>query len=122
MRTAASFRALVLGASFAVLASTSMVFAEGTTPPTDPSTPSAAPGTTTPATPAAGSDATAQDPAAKGSEDEVVCRKEDATTGSRIGARKICRTVREWRAMQAEAKEVTDELQSKGRTENPAGS
>jgi hypothetical protein len=29
--------------------------------------------------------------------DEIVCRKEEATVGSRLGARKVCKTRRQWR-------------------------
>ncbi|MBL8781708.1 MAG: hypothetical protein JNL06_12305 [Alphaproteobacteria bacterium] len=29
--------------------------------------------------------------------DEIVCRKEEATVGSRLGSRKVCKTRRQWR-------------------------
>ena len=29
--------------------------------------------------------------------DEIVCKKEDPTVGSRIGSRKVCKTRRQWR-------------------------
>ena len=49
----------------------------------------------------------------KDKDDEIVCKKEPAPIGSRIGSRKVCRTVAEWRRIQAVAKETTDEIQNR---------
>jgi hypothetical protein len=55
--------------------------AQSEAPPSPPETP-APPATQT----------TEKDP-----RDEVVCRKEEGTVGSRLGARKVCKTRRQWR-------------------------
>lgn len=40
--------------------------------------------------------------------DEIVCRKEEATVGSRLGSRKVCKTRRQWRDDQRNA--TSDDL------------
>ncbi len=35
--------------------------------------------------------------------DEIVCRNEEATVGSRLGSRKVCKTRRQWRDEQRDA-------------------
>lgn len=40
--------------------------------------------------------------------DEIVCRKEEATVGSRLGSRKVCKTRRQWRDEQRNA--TSDDL------------
>ncbi len=71
-----------------------------TAPPPSETTPPPAP----PAT---------QDTSSQQKDDEIVCKKEPAPIGSRIGARKVCKTVAEWRRIQAAAKETTDEIQNR---------
>jgi hypothetical protein len=61
--------------------------AQGDAPPPPPDSP-APPATQT----------TEKDPL-----DEIVCRKEEATVGSRLGARKVCKTRRQWRDEQRDA-------------------
>lgn len=54
---------------------------------------------TAPAPPAPGTQSTTErDPM-----DEIVCKKEEATVGSRLGARKVCKTRRKWRDEQRDA-------------------
>jgi len=53
--------------------------------------------------------------------DEVVCKRVDAPTGSRAGAKKVCRTASEWRKLQEGARETVESVQSQGRAENPPG-
>lgn len=55
----------------------------------------------------------AQDEVEASDNDKVVCKKEPPPIGSRMGGKKVCRTVAEWRRIQATAKQVTDEI--KGR-------
>jgi hypothetical protein len=70
--------------------------------------------TATPATPATPpSENTAANATAPKGDDEIVCKKEPPPIGSRMGGRKVCRTVAEWRRIQAAAKETTDEIQSR---------
>ncbi len=86
-------------------------WAEETTPPPPPS--GEATTTTTPEQPAP--------EAADSNDQKVVCRKEEAMTGSRLGARKICRTVAEWRRISETAKQTVEEIQTKD-TRGPPGS
>ena len=39
--------------------------------------------------------------------DEIVCKNEPATTGSRLGGGRECHTVREWNQRQKEAQDIT---------------
>jgi len=59
--------------------------------------------------------------AAEADDQKVVCRKEEAMTGSRLGTRKICRTVAEWRRISESAKQTVQEIQTKD-TRGPPGS
>ena len=65
----------------------------------------------TPVTPP--SDNAAENTSAPKGDDEIVCKKEPPPIGSRMGGKKVCRTVAEWRRIQAAAKETTDEIQSR---------
>lgn len=100
---------VLLGASLLLLAPISIAFAAEDTPSTAPAVQS---GTTPPENPPASSDNSAQAPAATG-DDQIVCKKEPPPVGSRMGGKKVCRTVAEWRRIQAIAKETTDEIQSR---------
>lgn len=44
---------------------------------------------------------------------KIVCKKEPPPVGSRMGGRKVCRTVAEWRRQQATARETTTEIQER---------
>ncbi len=78
-------------------------FAEEPATPETPAAPPATQGETPAATPATAPAPATTQPAEKDPLDEIVCRKEEATVGSRIGARKICKTRRQWRDEQRDA-------------------
>ena len=103
-----TFEGWLLGASLAAMAATGIAYAEGTTPPADP-----APVTQPASQPGTPSDNAAQNAAGKDPGDEIVCKKQPPPIGSRVGARKVCRTAREWEVIQAQAREVTEEIQSR---------
>jgi hypothetical protein len=111
--------ALLLGTAFSVLAYAA-AFAESTTPTTEQpaQTPTTAP-TETAGTP--GANGGTQDQSRK-DDDVVVCKKMDPPTGSRMGAKKVCHTAAEWRAISDTARDVTNEIQRTGGAENPPGS
>ena len=44
-------------------------------------------------------------------QDEVICKNAMPATGSRIGARKICHTRREWEERQKEDRQMTEGVQ-----------
>ncbi|HKX55247.1 MAG TPA: hypothetical protein VJN01_04065 [Xanthomonadales bacterium] len=48
--------------------------------------------------------------------DEVICRYEDAPTGTRIGKRKVCATRGEWDALSRSAREETLRIQDSSKT------
>lgn len=52
-------------------------------------------------------------PAPAADDDKIVCKNEPPPIGSRMGGKKVCRTVAEWRRIQAAAKETTDEIQNR---------
>lgn len=79
--------------------------ATGAAPPTPPTT-------TAPATTPTDNAAQAQTQAQEG-DDKIVCKKEPPPVGSRMGARKVCRTVAEWRRIASLARETTGEIQSR---------
>jgi hypothetical protein len=84
------FSAVVVGAF--LLAGAAYASDPPPAPPSPPAQPQgeAAPPPVPPATPS--SQATEKDPL-----DEIVCKKEEATVGSRLGSRKVCKTRRQWR-------------------------
>jgi hypothetical protein len=94
------------GALTCLIVLSSAVGAEETPPPSTLST------TTTLPAPPQTSDNSAQAATPQGDE-EIVCKKEPPPIGSRMGGKKVCRTVAEWRRIQAVAKETTDEIQSR---------
>ena len=51
----------------------------------------------------------------KGDPNKIVCRKEE-TLGSRLGAKKVCLTVREWQAREEADREQTEGIQAGVRT------
>ena len=52
----------------------------------------------------------------KGEPDTIVCKKQE-TLGTRLGARKVCLTVREWNEKAREHREFTDKIQSGARVQ-----
>jgi hypothetical protein len=48
------------------------------------------------------------------SENTVVCHLTPATTGTRFGAGKVCRTILEWKQLQADAQQTTRHIQRMG--------
>lgn len=48
------------------------------------------------------------------SENTVVCRLTPATTGTRFGAGKVCRTILEWKQLQADAQQTVRHIQRMG--------
>jgi hypothetical protein len=74
--------------------------------------PSTPPATTTPAPTPTDNAAQTQTQAQEG-DDKIVCKKEPPPVGSRVGARKICRTVAEWRRIASVARETTGEIQNR---------
>ena len=67
------------------------------------------------ATPAA----SGQPPKSKNDPDRVICREEEAPTGSRLGGHKVCRTKREWDQAARDAQDMLDDF---GRQEGAGGS
>ena len=64
---------------------------------------------------------TAQQPVVPDPEgDKVVCRKEEAATGTRIGSRKICKTQREWDQIERESQQAVQRAQDAGLRNNPS--
>lgn len=62
----------------------------------------------------------ASNPMPKGSGqdlDRIVCDVED-TTGTRLGARKVCKTVLEWQQLKAEHRSTVEKVQQMG-TDTP---
>lgn len=69
---------------------------------------------------AVGTAAVAETPRVK--EDEKrVCRRIDAVTGSRLGARRVCRTAAEWRAMEEEEQRAFRAARPGANLNPPAG-
>ena len=48
------------------------------------------------------------------SENTIVCRLTPATTGTRFGAGKVCRTILEWKQLQADAQQTVRHIQRMG--------
>jgi hypothetical protein len=80
-------------AGVGLLAMSSVAFAADTPATEAPATPPVAQEVAPPAPPPASAPQTTE----KDPLDEIVCRKEEATVGSRLGARKVCKTRRQWR-------------------------
>jgi len=66
-------------------------------PPAPPAPPSQPQGEAAPPPPPAPPAPPAAQTAEKDPLDEIVCKKEEATVGSRLGSRKVCKTRRQWR-------------------------
>lgn len=80
----------------------------------------AAQATAAPATPTAQATAAPAAPAASASDssavnlDEVVCKNQPPTTGSRLGGGRECHTVRQWNQQEREAQDITRREQATG--------
>ena len=57
-------------------------------------------------------DQSAQQPAPTSDGGVMICKSEPASTGSRIGARKICMTRNEWRAQEQQDRSIVDQASS----------
>lgn len=51
--------------------------------------------------------------------DKVVCRTED-TLGTRLGAHRVCATLRDWKEQEAQNREALEKLQQQNQ-QNPSG-
>lgn len=79
----------------------------------------AAIGALAPITLAASPAAYAQQEAAEENEaTTIVCRRQAAPTGSRIGSRRICRSQAEWNALQRESRNSIERVQGAGTYSN----
>jgi len=76
------------------------------TPPVPPSPPSPPAQADAPPPPGAPPTPPTSQTAEKDSLDEIVCRKEESTVGSRLGSRKVCKTRRQWRDEKRDATSV----------------
>jgi hypothetical protein len=103
LRGSMRFSGLAVACAVALLSLSAPSLAEQTQPPASVEGQPAAP---QPAE-AAPEQAPAQDP------DEVICKKLEADTGTRLGKRKECRTRREWDQIAEEAKQNLQKSQSK---------
>lgn len=65
--------------------------------------------------------APAQQAAATSDGDKMVCRSFAAKTGSRLGARRECRTQREWDDIQHQQQDETSKMQARGLTSGVRG-
>ena len=53
--------------------------------------------------------------------DKMVCRTMAPATGTRIGARRECRTQREWDDIRQQSQKITGQMESASHTTNPTG-
>lgn len=53
---------------------------------------------------------------------EIVCKQQGATTGTRLGASRVCRKRSEWAAAQKQSQEYLNSQQKAGLQFNPKGS
>ena len=100
-------KSAILGAAvFCMLAFTAQAAEENPTPPPGQTeTTQATPPATGPVTPPPAEDKKPEQPATPGDgttqaepkDDEVVCKRVETASGSRIGTKRVCLTVREWR-------------------------
>jgi hypothetical protein len=98
--------------AFALMASSASFASDTAQPSGTPSPPS--PATSPPPPPTAPSGNTDQAAASQGEgENKIVCKKLPPPTGSRIGPRKICKTVADWRRQAQIADDVTTEIQKR---------
>jgi hypothetical protein len=88
--------------------------------PAQPSQPSPPQGDQAPPPPGAPATPAAPQTTEKDPLDEIVCRKEEATVGSRLGARKVCKTRRQWRDEKRDA--TSNDLPDGSLLPGPTGS
>jgi hypothetical protein len=53
--------------------------------------------------------------------DKMVCRTMAPATGTRIGARRECRTQREWDDIRQQSEKLTNSMEGASHTTNPTG-
>ena len=53
--------------------------------------------------------------------DKMVCRTMAPATGTRIGARRECRTQREWDDIRQQSQKITSQMEGSSHTTNPTG-
>ena len=107
--------------SGAILAQTALAQTQSSTVPTA-SAQAAAPGAATTAPSPAATAAAETAPAAVSVQsansgvnlDEIVCKMQPPTTGSRLGGGRECHTVREWNLREKEAQELTRQQEREG--------
>lgn len=107
------FRVSLLSTLCGIACLSASALAQGAPPAAAPAgAPPAAASVPAPVTvmPQPGADAAAPAPAAGGDRDKVVCKIMPPRTGTRLGGRKVCRTQRQWDAMQEETKRTMDDL------------
>jgi hypothetical protein len=63
-----------------------------------------------------------QPPTSPPNGNEMVCRQQPSATGSRLGARRVCMTQREWQDQQNAARDLGDQAQSSALRAKPPGS
>jgi len=98
----------------AVFLMSGAALAEEPTAPTPPAPPKAETPPSPPAPPA-------ETQTASEEEQKVVCKKMDPPLGSRMGGKKVCHTVADWRRINETAKDTVNEIQNSD-TRGPPGS
>jgi len=109
---------LLLSAVVAVTAFAGTALADDAAPPAEPGQDTTAPAAQTqpPAPPPV-----EQTPEQVAADDKIVCKTMDPPAGSRIGGRRVCHSVREWRSIQATAHDAVRDIQDKGSMQKPPG-
>jgi hypothetical protein len=74
-----------------------------------------------PQTPAAAPTAASHDDATEADLDKIVCKSQPPPTGTRLGARKTCLSVRQWRVVEEESQKALDNQQSVGSSAGKIG-
>ena len=72
--------------------------------------------------PASGQPAPQQTAAPQENPDEIICKEGTPVTGSRLGARKICHTRRQWDEISQNSRDITKDAQDRALTSRPPGS
>jgi hypothetical protein len=52
---------------------------------------------------------------------KVVCKKIDPPVGTRVGGKRVCHTVADWRRLQEASQEVVEDVQKRDAAWNPPG-
>ena len=70
--------------------------------------------TAAPQAPAATPTAASKDDATEADLDKMVCRRQPPATGTRLGARNVCLTVRQWRIVEEDSQKALNNQQTVG--------